>query len=69
MKLLPKKTWTRVLLALVIVGLAFLAWPAGPPPQPVGPETMTAVRFHEYGGPEVLSVEQVGRPCRWNARS
>lgn len=62
MPLLPKKTWTRVLLALVIAGLVLLAWPGQPPPQPVGPESMAAVRYHEYGGPEVLRVEQVGRP-------
>jgi NADPH:quinone reductase-like Zn-dependent oxidoreductase len=60
--LLPKKTWTRVLLALVVAGLVLLAWPGQPPPQPVGPESMAAVRYHEYGGPEVLRVEQVGRP-------
>jgi NADPH:quinone reductase-like Zn-dependent oxidoreductase len=61
-RLLPKKTWTRVLLAALVVGLVFLAWPGDPPPQPVGPESMTAVRYHEYGGPEVLRVEQAGRP-------
>jgi NADPH:quinone reductase-like Zn-dependent oxidoreductase len=61
-RLLPKKNWTRALLALLVVGLVFLAWPGDPPPQPVGPESMTAVRHHEYGGPDVLRVEQVGRP-------
>jgi NADPH:quinone reductase-like Zn-dependent oxidoreductase len=61
-RLLPKKTWTRVLLALLVAGLVFLAWPGDPPVDPVGPESMTAVRYHEYGGPEVLRVEQVGRP-------
>jgi NADPH:quinone reductase-like Zn-dependent oxidoreductase len=61
-RLLPKKTWTRVLLALLVAGVAFLLWPGEPPPQPTGPESMTAIRYHEYGGPEVLRVEQVGRP-------
>jgi NADPH:quinone reductase-like Zn-dependent oxidoreductase len=65
MRLLPKKKWTRIVLAVLVGLFAYGSYSLlrSQPPQLIGSgEPMNAVVHHEYGPPDVLRFEQTEKP-------
>lgn len=65
MRLLPRKKWTRIVLAILIGLFAYGSYSLlrSTPPQLIGSgEPMHAVVHHEYGPPGVLRFEQSEKP-------